>query len=124
MSLLAGGRPSEGFGGVKPSCPVGEEHIGWSTVVAWKESTALLQGSKASSGSSVKNCVAHCIVPDDSFSTCSTYQAVVTKDITCTATVWTRARLVVHWQTQANLRGDNKLRATKVKTKGRQGSAV
>ena len=33
-------------GGVKPSCPVGEEHIGWSTVVAWKESTALLQGSK------------------------------------------------------------------------------
>ena len=107
-------------GGVKPSCPVGEEHIGWSTVVAWKESTALLQGSKASSGSSVKDCVAHCIVPDDSFSTCSTYQAVVTKDVTCTATVWTRARLVVHWQTQANLRGDNKLRATKVKAKGRQ----
>ena len=38
-------------GGVKPSCPVGEEHIGWSTVVARKESPALLQGSKASSGS-------------------------------------------------------------------------
>ena len=111
-------------GGVKPSCPVGEEHIGWSTVVARKESSALFQGSKASSGSSVKDGVAHCIVPDDAFSTCSTYQAVVAQDITCSATVWTRARLVVHWQAQPKLAGNNKLSTSQVKTKGGQRGAV
>ena len=32
-------------GGIKPSCPVGEENIGWPTVVARKESTPLSQWS-------------------------------------------------------------------------------
>ena len=111
-------------GGIKPSCPVGEENIGWPTVVARKEGTPLSQGSKASSSRSVKDGVAHCIVPDDAFSTCSTDQAVVAKYITLSATVWAGARLVVYRQAKPKLAGNHKLCTSQVKTKGRQGSAV
>ena len=85
--ILEGVRDGHVQGGIQPSCPVGEEDISWPTVVARKERTSLSQGGKASSSRSVKDGVAHCIVPDYSFATCSTDQAVVAKHITLSAII-------------------------------------
>ena len=111
-------------GGVQPASPVGEEHISWPPVVAGEKSTSLLEGCKASSSCRVVEGIPDCIMPHNALTSSATDHAVVAQDVAVLATAWAGSWLVIHWEAQLELAGNNKLSAPKVETKGRKGRAV
>ena len=111
-------------GGVQPASPVGEEHVSRPSVVARDKSTPLLERSKASSSCRVMKGIPNCIMPHNALTTSTTDHAVVAQDVAFLTTAWAGSWLVIDWEAQPELAGNDKLSAPKMETKGLEGGAV
>ena len=111
-------------GGIKPTGPVREEHVSRPSVVAGEKSSTLLEWRKASSRCRIMEGIPHSIVSYNALTACAADHAVVTQGVTVLAAARAGTWLVINWEAQPELAGNNKLGAAEVETEGRKRGAV